>query len=337
MELSIFDLDRDAIGVLDTYESLIWTDRYYECGDFEIYTPYTTSLMALLQPDYILQSLSSNRGMIIETRKIVSSIEKGPYITITGRSLESILSRRIAWNATTLSGNFQTELLRLFNENIISPVDTDRTINNFIFVSSTDEAITELTIDADVQGMSIYDIVQIYCSSRDIGFRVDLIDGSFAFSLYSGANRSDDQTIFPQITFSPEFDNLWNSNYLESISNYKTIALVYGAVLNKTIESSTVTGVQRREVFVDLSGISDSDQLEDSGIENLAAYASVQAFDGEADIDQVYKYDVDFFLGDIVNVANELGMSSKSRIIEVIFSHGVTGTQIRPTFVTVDA
>ena len=37
MDLYILNTKFEAIAILDYYESLIWTERYYREGDFEIY------------------------------------------------------------------------------------------------------------------------------------------------------------------------------------------------------------------------------------------------------------------------------------------------------------
>ena len=45
MQIIVLNTNFENIGVLDTYKSLIWTDRYSSCGDFEIYvTAYSDIL-----------------------------------------------------------------------------------------------------------------------------------------------------------------------------------------------------------------------------------------------------------------------------------------------------
>lgn len=45
--------------------------------------------------------------MIVEKIQITSDTEDGNHVTVTGRSLESILDRRIVWGQKLLSGNLQ--------------------------------------------------------------------------------------------------------------------------------------------------------------------------------------------------------------------------------------
>ena len=133
MEITILDKNLTPVAIMDTYESFIWTDRYRECGDFELYTPMTDDILTYIKQDYYLCNRDSEHVMIIESLRISSDTESGNYLTVTGRSLESILDRRIVWGQQTLSGNFQNAVKTLLNENIMSPSNNDRQIDNFIF------------------------------------------------------------------------------------------------------------------------------------------------------------------------------------------------------------
>ncbi len=50
----------------------------------------------------------------------------------------------------------------------------------------------------------------------------------FVFELYAGFDRSYDQTENPYVIFSPKFENIINSNYIESKASLKTVTLVGG-------------------------------------------------------------------------------------------------------------
>ena len=39
MEAMILDTNFQGIYIVDSFESFIWTDRFSECGDFELYIP----------------------------------------------------------------------------------------------------------------------------------------------------------------------------------------------------------------------------------------------------------------------------------------------------------
>lgn len=353
MDLMVLNTNLDAISVIDTYMSFIWTNRYYQYGDFELYAPASDQILSVFKQDYYLQMRDSDRLMIIEKILINTDVEDGDTVTITGRSLESILDRRVVWGQVTLSGNFQNGVKTLLNACVISPSNTNRKISNFVFKESTDPRITALTLDAQYTGDNLYDVIQKLCEERGLGFKVTLNDSKqFVFELYSGTDRSYDQTSVPYVVFSPRFDNVISSNYMESKSSLKNVALIGGegeGSARKYAAVGNLSGLDRREMFVDARDISsdvgDGETLTTTeynalltqrGKENLAENTDVVSFEGEMETSIMYRYGTDFFEGDIVQIENEYGHNAKVRVLEVVTSESEEGTSVYPTFQTID-
>lgn len=355
MELLILDKNFNSSETLDIFESLIWTDRYFECGDFELYVPASEKLLNILPPGYYVYLRESEHLMIVEDREITTDAEEGAHLKITGRSLESILERRIIWNQTTLSGSLQDGIKKLLDENIISPVDESRKISNFVFEASTDERITSLTIDAQYFGENLYDTIVDICKSENVGFKVVLNETTLVFSLYMGEDRSYNQEANPYVVFSPSFDNLINSNYLDSQKTLKTDALVAGegeGSNRRTVSISSTeekkTGLDRRELFIEASGVSSmvngesisvseyNNQLMQKGYEELSKNKETISFEGEIESGVTYTYGEDYRLGDIIQIVNEFGLQGSSRITELIRSQNDTGIEFYPTFESTD-
>lgn len=351
MELLILDENFNGIDTLDVFESLIWTDRYCGCGDFEIYVPATEKMLSKLQKDRYLYLRESKYLMIIEDVEIQTDTEEGSRLCVTGRSLESILERRIIWYQTVLSGSFQDGIEKLLNENAISPSDGKRKIPNLIFEKSQNEAITGLTLEAQYWGENLYDTILDICNSAGIGFEILLSGKNLIFSLYTGEDRSYDQIQNPYVIFSPEFDNLLNSNYIKSDKTLKTVTLVTGEGEGSNKKTTTVeieggggSGLKRRELYtdagdisqtVDNAQISDSDylnQLKQRGEEELSKNKATNSFEGQIDSNATYSYGIDYYLGDIVQVKNEYGCESKSKITEYIRSQNESGIEEYPSF-----
>ena len=352
MDLLVLNKSLDVIAIVDVYESIIWTERYYEYGDFELYTAMTQDILNYIKTDNYIQRVGSDRVMIIEEIRIDTDSETGNHITITGRSLESILDRRVIWSQTTISGNLQNGIKKLVNENIISPSKEERKISNFIFKDSTDSQITGLTVEAQYTGDNLYDVISKVCEEKSIGFKVSLNESKqFVFELYAGADRSYEQTNYPYVVFSPNFDNIINSNYLESKENLKNVALVGGegeGTARKYLAIGNTSGLDRRELFVDARDISSEGEdgqtltteqynelLKQRGNEYLADYIDLVSFEGAVETNIMYKYGVDFFDGDIVQIANEYGHEAKVRILEVVISENEEGNSVYPTFKTI--
>lgn len=359
MEALILNQKFELVTVVDVFESFIWTDRFRECGDFELYMAYDSYLMQFLMPDNYIVIEESDRMMIIEQCSIDTDAETGIHLTVKGRSIESILDRRIVWGQINLVGNFQDKIEELMNTCVIKPSDNNRKIDNIVFKRSTNPRITGLKIDAQYTGDNLYDIIQTTCEERGIGFKMVVNkDNQFEFSLYVGEDRTYDQSENAYVEFSPSFDNILNSNYLESKKSYKSVAFVAGegeGSERKTVSvgDTTLTGMNRRELFVDARDISSnvsetnsagesvSKTLTDSeykallttrGTEKLAENTTVCSFEGEADATGMFKYGVDFNIGDTVQIVNEFGMEGSAVISELIISQDANGISIYPTF-----
>lgn len=349
-EILVLNPNLETIKNIDTLKSLIWTDRYYGAGDFEIYTPVNLELMSFLQQDYYLWRKGSEHLMMIESIEIECDLEEGDHLIVTGRSLEFILDRRIVWEQTILTGNFQDVIQTLLNENVISPAIEDRKISNFIFEPSTDPNILFLdenyTVDAQIErGTNLYEAILALCFERGVGFKITPSDDKFIFKLYKGQDRSYDQFDNPYVVFSSNFENLMNSNYIETKTNLKTVTLVDGE--DKSTVVGGGSGLTRREIYTDaksiyrtVDGVTLTDeeylaQLEQKGSEVLSEHSFSTSFDGELDSATTYKYGEDFFLGDIVQIINEYGIEAKARVIEMIYSQDSSGLKEYPTFTAV--
>lgn len=348
MDLYVLNTSYEKIAVIDTYESVLWTDRYRAPGDFEIYTPVSDFILQYAVAGNYLQIKESEHTMIIEDITIDSDVETGNHIKIVGRSLESILDRRIVWTQTDISGNLQDGVKRILNENFINPVITDRKISNFIFDESTDTAITELTMENQYTGDNILEIIKKLCELNEIGYKIILnSQNQFVFKLYKGIDRSYRQNSLPYVVFKPSFENIIKSNYSEKTSDSKTVTLVAGegegpARITRIVGEGYDLG--RREVFTDARDISSDDittaqyyaKLDERGKETLSEDKIKKYFDGECETTRMFVYQRDFYMGDCVQVSNEYGMESPTRIIEYIWSSNSSSTLSYPTFEALD-
>ena len=355
MEFLVLNTKFEAVAILDVFESFIWTDRYSKCGDFEIYTSSDRQIIETLKEDFYIWTEDSEHVMIIENRKIITDVEEGNKFLVSGRSLESILDRRIVWNQILLDGDFQTQIKRLLTENVINPSDSNRKISNFIFEETDDPYILSLKVQVQYTGDNLYEAVCKLCESVSIGFKITLNDDNqFVFKLYSGTDRSYDQETNPYVVFSPSFENIIDSNYYESKAGYKNVGLVAGegegsARRMVVVGESTSKELSRRELYVDARDISSTtsnggsistsaydDLLRQRGDERLNENKIVQAFDGQVESTQMYRYGEHYFMGDITQLENEYGMESKVRVTEFIRSVDKDGIDSYPTFEVIE-
>lgn len=224
----------EKISVIDNYESAIWTDRYLEPGDFELYIPINKTIPSSISIGKYLITSDSEHTMIIESIKIETDLEDSNKLIVTGRSLESLLDRRIIWNKTAFKSGtkLQTAVKKLITDNIINPSVSARQISNFTFSTSTDSNITSLELEAEYNdGDNLLDVINDICETNKIGYKVilNLNTKNFVFSLYAGKDRTyNSQTANSYVEFSTRFENLFNTDYSDDIKPHKNVTLVEG-------------------------------------------------------------------------------------------------------------
>lgn len=360
INISVLNSELEVIGVLDKYSSFIWTDRYYDTGEFELCIPVTANHANSIREDYFLSIPSSDRLMIVESIEIITDKDEGNDFKITGRSLEAILDRRIVWKQTNVNGSVQNAMQLLINDAFINPTDSRRRVSNMVFNVSTDPAVTGATYKeaAQYMGDSILDVVKKVCPAYPyhLGFKMTYENGNFVFSLYAGKDRSYRQTENTYVVFSPGMDNLLSSKYLKSIKNYKNVLRIAGegegatqTFITHYLEydddhASEKVGLARREIYVDchdVSSVTSSNMTMDvqqytnvlvqKGVEKLVELVPETAFDGEIDATIMYKYGVDYNVGDICEIRNEYGMNDAVRITEVVQTWEADGYTCIPT------
>lgn len=368
MEIKIYDAELSMVAIIDDYISFIWVDRYNEAGDFELHMAMDSALLDIFKEDYYVMIDDSDRIMIIENVNVTTDSEEGARLTVTGRSFESVLNRRIIINRLNFSidnsgtyPNLQNAIYQILLGNVISPSTAARKIDNFVFKSSTDEKITSLTVEAQYYGEEVYATIQSLCSDNKIGFKVTLNENDeFEFELFAGTDRSYEQIDNPYVIFSQNYDNLLESNYCKSKSSYKNVAVVAGEndenanadasgyKPRKTYPVGAAIGMDRREIFVDASGVTSNidgnttltpiqykAHLKQKGIDALIKHSNIEAFEGSVESTQMYKYGVDFFIGDVLQLMDEYGNEGQVRVTEFIRSYDAEGIRMYPTFTTI--
>lgn len=349
MNIYVMNAALNRIGVIDSYRSIIWTQRYYEPGDFELYIDATPDNISLCQSGrFLYRDKDYNNGviksvMVIESMQVHTSLEEGNTILLTGRDIKSILHQRIIWKQTVFSGTVENNVRKAITDNIITTHIASRAISNFALGDTLGD--TE-TVRAQATGDNLGEWISEQLMAYELGYDVTVSNGNFVFTVCRGADRSYEQSTNPYVVFSPEYENITSSDYTVDKTEYKNVALIAGegeGNARKMTATGSGSGINRYEIFVDArdlstdseSGtISESDylaQLATRGKEELALHQAAQMFTGEA-LDVNFVYGSDYFLGDKVELVNEFGMTAAVRIIEVIDSEDETGRTVIPTF-----
>lgn len=343
MDIYILNKSLEKIGVIDMYKSIIWTRRYYSAGDFELYVPASVEMFSLLQKDYYLQRDDDDGAMIIEDIELQTDAELGDHIIVAGRSVESILLRRVVWQQTILNGTAENAIRKVITENCINPLQAGRAITRLQLAPAS--GFIE-TIEQQITGDNVGEWLETVCRKYGYGWKINIENGYFVFYLYKGKDRTyGNAEGNPFVVFSPDFDNLINSNYRYSKREYKNAALIMGEGEGLERVNTSVgeaEDLDRYEIYIDARDISSNNgeipaaeylnMLTERGNQQIAEQAAIEEFDGETDASGVYQYKRDFEIGDTVQIENEYGVTSTTRIIEIIENEDESGQRIVPTF-----
>lgn len=349
MELYILNKLFQPVAVVDQYSSLIWTKRYWNCGDFELCIPANPDLLQHLQIGYYVQRKDCDCTMIIEKIQIKTDVENGNYFTVSGRSAESILSYRVCIN-TGWGTNFPHYVCQVLIESAfdLKNSSSKRYVSEIGKITGHSEMIPYIFWTGAYEGQSLMESIYSVCMEFGMGYKFILSNDKFDIYFYFGTDRTIDQHENAPVIFSPEYYNLINSEYEYDTSELKTdicIAGDEGDSQMKVWYPDENSGLSRREQYVDAKSVKrkkdDGSYCNDDefrsmliqkGKEEFTKLAVFPIFSGEVDTNFQFIYRRDWDLGDMVTIENEYGVKANARIIEVIETDDENGYKIIPTF-----
>jgi hypothetical protein len=361
MEVYTLDALLRRQELFDDFESLIWTERYKQYGDFEIHIASTYRSRSLLKADTWLAMNKSNRVMKIESVEDGTDDDNKKMLIVKGRSIEILMYDRVAKNSLADLTTSPT-----WDITGLTPTATARKIFHDICVTgilSTDDQIPfihEGTLSAEpsnipepvdlvsvaIEPTTVYDAIVQLADVWNFGFRI-LRNGDTSqiwFDIFMGADRTTGQTVYPAVVFSPQLDNLQNTKELVTTENAKNVAYVFSPggfemVFADGVDTD-VDGFDRRVIMVNASDVT-TDAYPDpgdltaaliqKGNEALSQNQTYQAFDGEISQASQYKPGRNYNLGDLVEMRNVDGVANEMRVTEIIYASDSEGERSYPT------
>lgn len=427
-DVYVLNRNLEAIGIIDSYKSLIWANRYWSVGDCELYVPATTENLTMLKKNNFLVKAGNNMICQIKKIELDTDAEEGNYLIVTGYDVKEWLDQRVVWSTMNVDGNAETFIRTMVDNSLGNAGLYARQIVNLngsrIFYLGIAAGFTEV-ITEQVSYKNIGEKVRDYCLKYGWGYRVVLSNNLLYFQLYKGTDRT------ATVVFSDAYENLATTKYIEDETNMGNVALVAGegqGTARSRNVSGYAEGMDRYEIYVDAKDISktitwgdltnlypttdqggqgyisgsaltgytynmnyiniqivDSDQLtnlkatypdgqeitiggndyyqiyneviadlpsntpEDGdevklrdvvysvylltrGYEKLAEFGAVTSFEGTVEPNTTFIYNKDYFLGDLVTIQNEFGITVQARITEVIEVDDDNGSSVEPKF-----
>lgn len=357
MQLHIFSLDFEFLGIVEEINDIEWIRDYYRGGDFTLNAKVNEMNISLLKKDRIvIKDMDFTEPMIIEYRQLQENDDGDEDLMVTGQSLSTrILNSRISIGRQIEKGTADKVMENLLLTQSNYSKDANRHFPNLIVDRLVKPEFTE-KIEHNTMYKTLYEDFEEICMANQCGHKVSYRYEAkqFYFKVYKGLDVSD------SVLFSIDFDNLKDQTYIDSNDNYKNVAIVagQGEELDRDlviVNDEDYSGFDRREVFIDARDIeqdtkkvTDSEGQEDDvpikngveavkllttrGHEKLSELVPVNSFDAKL-IENNYKYKEDFDLGYLVTVRNRnWDVEFKQRITRIVESYSEYGRDISVTF-----
>lgn len=337
MEVRIYTPAMLFQGLIENQTSILWNRRYYDCGDFELYAPVTPNNQALLQRGNLVWIRGAAEAGVIEYLTIEQTDFKN-QITAKGRFLESYMSRRLI----RPTYNAQNKTVEMAMREILSnavPIP-------LVQLEPLQGLDKTVSFQATYKNLLDYEIKLAKYANYGFRFRPDFSEKTITFEIYQGLDRSFQQTDRNRVVFSEGYNNIQQAKYTLNDQLLKTVCYVGGdgegsARTYVIAGDDTLTGLERREVFLNASDVSREGlttaqyqaALIQRGNQELDTDSLVSSVECTTDANSNFKYKTNYDLGDIVVIRKEnWDLSIDLRITELTEIYEYGAMKVSPVF-----
>lgn len=357
MELYVYNREMTLQGIVEKIASLIWTRRYWSCGEFKLLVPFTEEHAKMLVKNNIILKRGDVEAAEIRYISITKNSQGLEEIEVQGKFLLSWIGKRIVTNQIITTDTTQNILYAIVRQTCTA-AGAARNIPDFSI--ATDDMNTESgTIEyASEKFINAQLAAETAAKAAKLGIRVKTNPrtGKHVFSVYEGRNLTAGNSAGnAPCVFSQEFDNIVEQDYTNSVENLKSTAYVGGeekedAPRKVATVGGAAAGLDRDEIFINATDITqeyeDENQqpviltdaqylalLSARGAGELEQYAETLAFGSKINTNANLKYREDYDLGDRVTCINKRwGVRIDVRITEIAETYEARGDAIDITF-----
>lgn len=330
--IRFFNSNLEFLGEVDNFTSLIFIRSWESYGEFNInINKFNKELFR--KKNIIMINNNPFKVGTIDEISITSNTIKIKGYTLGYWFVNRVTFPPVGLEYDSYNTNVEDIMKGIVIKNAIEANDPKRNIPKLIVANSLGRG-ERLNFQTRFKYLADELTSLSKISGLGWGVYLDIENKQFIFEVFEGNNLSTEQTILPPKIFSSEYDNVINKNYITSDIDFKNVAIVagQGEGINREIKivNNELTGLERKELFVDARDIKENESLIDRGNIKLAEKQSIQTFECET-INNGYIDEWD--LGDIVTVLDkELGYLEHTRVIGVQESYEGGEVIIEPTF-----
>ena len=339
MEVRIYNASMQFQGLIENQTSVLWNRKYFEPGDFELYCPVTVNNHNLLKRGNLVWIRGAAEAGVIESLVMEQNDTKN-QIQAKGRFLSSYMSRRLIRPTYNIqNGLVETAMRQILSNAVSIPLVRLGDVQGFT---------ERVSFQATYKNLQDYETKLAKYSNIGYRFRPDFTNKTITFELYKGLDKTFNQTARPRVVFSESYNNILSSRYTLNDQLLKTVCYVGGqgegsARTYAVAGDDSLTGLDRREVYINASDISPEDltsaqyieALKQRGNNELKQDVLAEAVECVTDANSNFKYRRDYDLGDIVAVRKESwDIATNLRITELTEIYEYGAMKVSPTFGT---
>ena len=329
------------MGEIDDYESLIWTRRYQEPGEFQITALATEDTVSLLKNGFFVWVRGEAECAMIESVSL-SETEEGAVVEASGRFTTALFDfRRIIGKPWRYRATAEKAFKALIEACSAIFSDDDGVTLKF---ADPPEGSTSIQLEATYRNLLSY--LTRLAKSLAVGIRLrpDFTNKTMTFEAYAGKDTN--------VVFSTGYENLYSCEWEEDRQEYRNVCYVTAGKLDASpgdmdaftalvVGEETSAGLLRRETRVEskASRQPDEDEAEydeDGEILPIPEWQFLQIMreDGtkaleqdhiiaesaecEVDHEKPFVYGTDWDLGDTVILRRpEWELNERKRVVEV--------------------
>lgn len=340
MNLHIFN-KFERIGLIDNYESFFIERHYDKVGSFQLTVNNEVENAHLLLPDIVLLvDGRKDKAVKIENFEIDLDEEGREIKTVTGRTLGAVLEYRNILpdgEFDKAEGSVESVIHYYVNKHIINSHNTKR---NIPFLMAAENLNRGDIIRWQSRHKSLREEIENISNLYDLGWSMDFDYNlnKWIFKVNQGKNLSINQSVNRPVVFAPKYDNIKMMRYVKNTTDYKNVGYCYGVAVEseRLFEVGDADGYDRKEIFF---AVSTNDEnyinVHDLSSRQLKEHILLDTLEGQIFSNDMFKYEVDFNLGDIVTIENKKwGIQSDKRIMSIREVYEDKGLEIQATFGT---
>lgn len=264
-----FDKNFKIIRLLENFESLIWADKYFGCGEMEFHAPYS-----LENAKYIYDNQENKVGVI---ESLIYENFRHKY---KGRFLKSLLSNKVISSTRTYFNKTPEYIVKdLVAKFAGQSIKIEPNKNRGTVIENL-----------QVTGENLMEFTDKLLENSELGARIDFDFNTktLTYIVFEGTDNSN------KMPLSKDFENIIEFTYTKDASNFKNFAYVAGE--EKEGKPRTIVKVDRRknqseeklEIWVDARDLQSTYQTDDGKDATLSAeeYKQVLVARGKEKLDE---------------------------------------------------